>query len=96
MTVTEKGPPYVAPDPMASTDDSKLADTSLQPMDEEKKAQAPGGPPPGPPPGMAPSDFPDGGLQAWLVVFGAWCSMSSFLFLPGTRLEAGRVGRERR
>ncbi|KAF4981810.1 hypothetical protein FZEAL_2437, partial [Fusarium zealandicum] len=25
---------------------------------------------PGPPPGMAPADFPDGGLEAWLVVFG--------------------------
>ena len=26
-----------------------------------------------PPPGMAPSDFPDGGLVAWSVCFGAWC-----------------------
>jgi hypothetical protein len=31
--------------------------------------------PQGPPPGMAPSDFPDGGLKAWLVVFGGWCGL---------------------
>lgn len=31
--------------------------------------------PPGPPPGMAPADFPDGGVEAWLVVFGGWCSL---------------------
>lgn len=27
------------------------------------------------PPGMSPADFPDGGLQAWLVVFGGWCGL---------------------
>lgn len=27
------------------------------------------------PPGMNPADFPDGGLQAWLVVFGGWCGL---------------------
>jgi|SRR5687767_6989666 hypothetical protein len=43
------------------------------PIDDEKKpVQAP---PPGPPPGMRPEDFPDGGLQAWLVVFGGWCAL---------------------
>ncbi|KAJ3524305.1 hypothetical protein NM208_g12110 [Fusarium decemcellulare] len=41
--------------------------------DDEKKPQ--GEAPPGPPPGMAPADFPDGGLEAWLVVFGGWCSL---------------------
>lgn len=32
---------------------------------------------PGPPPGSGwhPSDFPDGGLQAWLVVLGGWCGL---------------------
>lgn len=25
--------------------------------------------------GFHPSDFPDGGLEAWLVVFGAWCGL---------------------
>ncbi|KAM6518162.1 hypothetical protein FSOLCH5_006931 [Fusarium solani] len=39
--------------------------------DIEKAQKAP----PGPPPGMAPADFPDGGLEAWLVVFGGWCSL---------------------
>ncbi|KAI1030466.1 hypothetical protein LB503_012222 [Fusarium chuoi] len=28
-----------------------------------------------PPPGMAPADFPDGGFEAWLVVFGGWCAL---------------------
>lgn len=38
----------------------------------EKAKPAPGG---GPPPGMAPADFPDGGTEAWLVVFGGWCAL---------------------
>ncbi|CAM1503813.1 Fc.00g014040.m01.CDS01 [Cosmosporella sp. VM-42] len=42
----------------------------------EKDAKPEGGaPPPGPPPGMAPGDFPDGGTEAWLVVFGGWCAL---------------------
>lgn len=28
-----------------------------------------------PPPGMRPEDFPDGGWEAWLVVFGGWCGL---------------------
>jgi hypothetical protein len=31
--------------------------------------------PGGPPPGMAPHQFPDGGFDAWLVVFGGWCGL---------------------
>lgn len=31
--------------------------------------------PVGPPPGINPADFPDGGFQAWLVVFGGWCGL---------------------
>ncbi|GJC91276.1 major facilitator superfamily transporter [Colletotrichum higginsianum] len=27
------------------------------------------------PPGMNPADFPDGGIQAWTVVFGGWCAL---------------------
>ncbi|RYP42206.1 hypothetical protein DL767_000370 [Monosporascus sp. MG133] len=27
------------------------------------------------PPGPNPADFPDGGLEAWLVVFGGWCAL---------------------
>jgi hypothetical protein len=42
--------------------------------DEKKQSQQqpPAG---GPPPGMAPADFPDGGAEAWLVVFGGWCAL---------------------
>ncbi|KAK1487226.1 major facilitator superfamily transporter [Colletotrichum cuscutae] len=36
---------------------------------------APAPPAAGPPPGMNPADFPDGGAQAWLVVFGGWCAL---------------------
>ncbi|GKT43638.1 MFS transporter asaE [Colletotrichum spaethianum] len=32
-------------------------------------------PTPAAPPGMNPADFPDGGAQAWLVVFGGWCAL---------------------
>lgn len=44
---------------------------------EQNKGDAPAQPAAGPPPGSGwhPSDFPDGGLQAWLVVFGGWCGL---------------------
>lgn len=50
---------------------------SLGPPDsQEEKDEVEAAPaPPGPPPGMRPSDFPDGGLEAWLVVFGGWCAL---------------------
>lgn len=32
-------------------------------------------PPAGSPPGVTPTDFPDGGREAWLVVFGGWCAL---------------------
>ncbi|TQN70091.1 MFS transporter asaE [Colletotrichum shisoi] len=35
--------------------------------------EAPSGP--AAPPGMNPADFPDGGIQAWTVVFGGWCAL---------------------
>lgn len=38
----------------------------------------------GPAPGMGPGDFPDGGLRAWLVVSGAFCSLfCSFGWING-------------
>ncbi|OBS22137.1 hypothetical protein FPOA_08473 [Fusarium poae] len=43
--------------------------------DDEKKQTQQQPPAAGPPPGMAPADFPDGGLEAWLVVFGGWCAL---------------------
>lgn len=42
----------------------------------EKGGQAPP-PPSGPPPGFNPADFPDGGLEAWLVVAGGFCALFS-------------------
>lgn len=47
-------------------------------IDEKKNDDAPAtGAAAGPQPGSGwhPSDFPDGGLQAWLVVFGGWCGL---------------------
>ncbi|KAH6606193.1 hypothetical protein Trco_005346 [Trichoderma cornu-damae] len=38
---------------------------------EAGEAPPPSPPPPAPPPG----DFPDGGAEAWLVVFGGWCAL---------------------
>jgi hypothetical protein len=35
-------------------------------------AQKPSG---GMPPGFAPADYPDGGLEAWLCVFGGFCAL---------------------
>ncbi|CAK7241741.1 MAG: hypothetical protein STHCBS139747_003210 [Sporothrix thermara] len=31
--------------------------------------------PPAFPPGLNPADFPEGGFEAWLVVFGGWCGL---------------------
>lgn len=46
------------------------------PSDGAKAADgAAAAPPAGPPPGMSPADFPDGGKEAWLVVFGGWCGL---------------------
>lgn len=60
-----------------TTDPVKVADVDLERGETEKPREEPTGPPAGgPPPGMAPADFPDGGLTAWLVVFGGWCGMS--------------------
>lgn len=35
--------------------------------------------------GVNPADFPDGGLEAWLVVFGGWCCL--FCELKGTVID---------
>ena len=42
--------------------------TSLSPS-ESSSAPAPA------PGGTNPADFPDGGLEAWLVVLGGWCTL---------------------
>lgn len=43
--------------------------------DHEKNPGAAPAAGPQPGSGFHPSDFPDGGLQAWLVVFGGWCAL---------------------
>lgn len=66
------------PSQRSETDANIIADPeNVVHADLEKAGleEKPAGPPGGFPPGMAPSDFPDGGLQAWLVVFGGWCGL---------------------
>ncbi|KAI6083083.1 MFS general substrate transporter [Hypoxylon rubiginosum] len=43
----------------------------------EKGEAVPQPPAGGPPPGFSPADFPDGGLEAWLVVAGGFCALFS-------------------
>lgn len=50
-----------------------VAEADIEKGNGDDTANAPTGPPPGS--GWHPSDFPDGGLQAWLVVFGGWCGL---------------------
>ena len=42
---------------------------------EKQITEAPKQPLPAAQIGPSPTDFPDGGLQAWLVVFGGWCAL---------------------
>ncbi|KAH9229789.1 hypothetical protein K456DRAFT_569296 [Colletotrichum gloeosporioides 23] len=44
-------------------------------QDAKKDGDAPAAPPAAAAPGFNPADFPDGGTQAWLVVFGGWCAL---------------------
>ncbi|KAF5677190.1 monocarboxylate transporter [Fusarium heterosporum] len=78
--ITSTDPEKQNPPPFTKTDaimhpepaNAVAADLERGEGDDEKKQQQP---PAGPPPGMAPADFPDGGLEAWLVVFGGWCAL---------------------
>ncbi|KAF5499051.1 MFS transporter asaE [Colletotrichum fructicola] len=44
-------------------------------QDAKKDGDAPAALPAAAAPGFNPADFPDGGTQAWLVVFGGWCAL---------------------
>jgi hypothetical protein len=44
-----------------------------EPAADAEKAEA--APAPTGPPGFNPADFPDGGMEAWLVVLGGWCAL---------------------
>ncbi|KAH7177873.1 major facilitator superfamily domain-containing protein [Fusarium sp. MPI-SDFR-AT-0072] len=76
---TSTDPEKSGPQPTAKTEanihpepaNAVMADLERGDNDEKKQEQ----PPAGPPPGMAPADFPDGGFEAWLVVFGGWCAL---------------------
>ncbi|KAF5546003.1 monocarboxylate transporter 2 [Fusarium mexicanum] len=76
---TSTDPEKSGPQPTAKTEanihpepaNAVAADLERGDNDEKKQEQ----PPAGPPPGMAPADFPDGGSEAWLVVFGGWCAL---------------------
>ncbi|ROV87394.1 hypothetical protein VSDG_09669 [Cytospora chrysosperma] len=62
---------FSEPENVAEADIEKGA---KEQTDEKEDGGMPaGGPPPGS--GLHPSDFPDGGFQAWLVVFGSWCGL---------------------
>jgi hypothetical protein len=67
-----------APQPRSyDPEKGQLHDEALSAADDAKKdpSAPPAAAPAGPPPGMRPEDFPDGGAQAWLVVFGGWCAL---------------------
>ncbi|KAM0348382.1 hypothetical protein ACHAPU_004352 [Fusarium lateritium] len=79
--ITSTDPEKQSPLPTTKTDaimhpepaNAVAADLERGEGDDEKKQQQQ--PPAMPPSGMAPADFPDGGLEAWLVVFGGWCAL---------------------
>lgn len=60
-------------------DQHKDAEAAVFPESEvtaEADIEKSGGAPPAVAvPGVNPADFPDGGLEAWLVVFGGWCGL---------------------
>lgn len=65
------GYPAVAPSVNSETANqpSDVSDLEHGPKVEAKPAAAP------PAPGGWGNDCPDGGLEAWLVVFGGWCAL---------------------
>ena len=79
-------PDHGAPTDVRDTEANILPDTSAETkeLDLEKaeaQAEAPPAKPPGP---MDPSSFPDGGIEAWLVVSGGFaCLFSSFGWING-------------
>lgn len=50
-----------------------VAEADIEKGDADEKPNPAAGPLPGS--GFHPSDFPDGGFQAWMVVFGGWCGL---------------------
>lgn len=67
----------------SQNDFKEHVDDGIEKPDQEppsRTAEKPRGPQPGS--GWHPDDFPDGGLEAWLVVLGGWCGMfSTFGFI---------------
>lgn len=73
-----KSEPDAEPQGMLRIPSQTIAAASREPEDvaeaDLEKAGVEPTPPAGPP-GFNPADFPDGGLKAWLVVFGGWCAL---------------------
>ncbi|KAK3319545.1 major facilitator superfamily domain-containing protein [Cercophora scortea] len=57
------------------TDNSRISLPPSKTVDADPEKAAADAGKPQPPPGHAPSDYPDGGLEAWLVVAGGWCGL---------------------
>lgn len=85
-------PDHSAPKNVQDTEANVLPDTSAEAKELDlEKAEADAAPPKPPGP-MDPSSFPDGGMEAWLVVSGSFaCLFCSFGWIngePGRRLPA--------
>lgn len=68
--------PTTGPESDNPKDAALTTNTAAEPGPDIEKGPgnaAPAGPPPGS--GYHPTDFPDGGREAWLVVFGGWCGL---------------------
>ncbi|MCJ1253958.1 hypothetical protein MMC24_001772 [Lignoscripta atroalba] len=62
-------------DPNSKTEANILPETEYEPQGDPEQGTTEKGAPPGL---MDPSSFPDGGLEAWLVVFGGFCCIGVF------------------
>jgi MFS family permease len=62
----------VTTEPQSQLSSAPLDNIITSQTDPEKNGDAPAKPAAG---GFNPADFPDGGLEAWLVVGGAWCGL---------------------
>ncbi|ATY64058.1 Major facilitator superfamily general substrate transporter [Cordyceps militaris] len=69
-TVHEK-PPYAVNEDVESNATATVSEKAAHKDHDVERAP----PAPSPAPGPSPSDFPDGGREAWLVVFGGWCAL---------------------
>ena len=70
--------------PQEKTEANVLPQTAAEPQDVDLERSQPDGKLKGPSGGFDPSSFPDGGLEAWLAVSGAFCCLfCSFGWING-------------